>query len=72
MKKEDGAMILCRFYDPLVLHTLLPNLTEPQRREFFKQINYIEIEDKSIDERTKYFLTDEYELITTTKEDVCG
>ena len=71
MKKEDGSMIYCRFYDPLVLHTLLPNLTEEQRKEFFKEINYIYMEDKKIEERVRYYLTEEYELITI-KEELCG
>jgi len=71
MKKEDGGTIYFRFYDPLVLNVVLPHLTEPQRIEFFNKINYIEIEDLKIEERVKYYLTNEYELITE-KEEICG
>jgi len=71
MKKEDGGKIYFRFYDPLVLTTVLPHLTEEQRKAFFKQINYIEMEDKKIHERVKYSLTEDYELIIK-KEDLCG
>jgi hypothetical protein len=71
VKKEKSGTVYFRFYDPLVLHTVLPNLTETQRIEFFNKINYIEIEDKSIEERVRYYLTEEYELMKI-KEDLCG
>jgi len=71
MKNEEGGMIYFRFYDPLVLNVVLPHLTEPQRREFFNKISYIEIEDKKIEERIKYYLTEEYELVIE-KEELCG
>lgn len=71
MKKEDGGMIYFRFYDPLVLTVVLPHLTEPQRKEFFKEINHIYIEDKKIEESVKYYLTEEYELVIE-KEELCG
>jgi hypothetical protein len=71
MKNEDGGFIYFRFYDPLVLHTVLPNLTEEQRMEFFKEINYIEAEDKKIEERVIYYLTEDDEFIIN-KEELCG
>jgi hypothetical protein len=71
MKNQAGGMIYFRFYDPHVLHTVLPHLKEEQRKEFFKLINYINIEDKKIEERVMYYLTENHEL-TIRKEELCG
>ncbi|MDR0332282.1 MAG: DUF4123 domain-containing protein [Dysgonamonadaceae bacterium] len=51
MKNEKGTYIYFRFYSPRVFNCVFPHLTEVQRCDFFKEINYILTEDSSIDDR---------------------
>jgi hypothetical protein len=51
IKNEKGEFIYFAFYDPLAFNCVFPHLTEVQRRDFFKEINYILTEDSKIDDR---------------------
>ena len=70
MKTAKGTYLF-RFYDPHVISCVLPHLTEEQRKDFFGQINYIIIEDRKIEERRTYSLTENNEL-AIKQEDLCG
>jgi hypothetical protein len=40
IKTEKGTFTHFRFYDPLVLNCVIPHLTEEQKCDFFREINY--------------------------------
>jgi len=43
VKDETGNFMYFRFYDPMVLPYILPNLTEEQLKEFFSMLNYMKV-----------------------------
>lgn len=53
--REGGGYLYFRFYDPMVLSYVLPNLTDEQLSQFFELINYVTIWDKSSNEKKSYF-----------------
>lgn len=62
MKKEDGSYIYFRFYDPYVVNTVFPSLTNEQVLDFFENIEYIKTDDYRIGEKRIFFLSPEKKL----------
>ncbi len=62
VKKEDGGYIYFRFYDPYVIMTVFPHLTEKQQNDFLSSIESV---------HWQYPLSEEIETIenTATKEE---
>lgn len=54
VKDESGDFMYFRFYDPLVLPYILPNLTEEQSKEFFSMIHYIKLSRDGFGEEKLY------------------
>jgi hypothetical protein len=72
MKTEDGRYLYFRFYDPYVVNTVLPNLTQEQVNEFFEPIEYIIAEDIRINKRRIYYLSIDRELRIKHQTILCG
>lgn len=69
LKKEDDSYIYFRFYDPYVIQSTLPSLTEEQYQEFMTPIQLLIAEDTRINQRMLLFLSStENKLQIVTQE----
>ncbi|WP_029904910.1 DUF4123 domain-containing protein [Prevotella sp. 10(H)] len=71
MKTELGSYIYFRFYDPYVIDYTLPCFTREQLMEFFKEINYIRVQDTRADEDTVFYILEAAGLQIDRKA-LCG
>ncbi|WP_051697472.1 DUF4123 domain-containing protein [Prevotella sp. 10(H)] len=55
MKKEDGSYIYFRFYDPHVVDTVFPALSEEQACQFFEGIEFLITEDIELSEKKVFY-----------------
>lgn len=69
LKKEDESYIYFRFYDPYVIQSTFPSLTEEQYQEFMNPIQLLIAEDTRINQRMLLFLSStENKLQIVTQE----
>lgn len=62
VKKEDGGWLFLRLHDPYVLNCVLPNLTQEQIEEFLTPIEHVTTEDRRINERRIFYLSENNKL----------
>jgi len=68
MRKEDRSYIYFRFYDPYIVNSVFPNLSNDQSSEFFEKIDYMMAYDIRSNERLLFHLPSDQRLPVNSKK----